>query len=89
MSKAQIITVRIPEDLKKRIERIAKKQGVSMNQFAMYALTKETGSMEANEWFKDYLQGKSKASVYENFDEALAMVQERSLPDWDKSDDDR
>ncbi len=89
MSKAQIITVRIPEDLKKRIERIAKKQGVSMNQFAMYALTKETGSMEANEWFKDYLQGKSKASVYESFDEALAMGQERSLPDWDKSDDDR
>jgi antitoxin component of RelBE/YafQ-DinJ toxin-antitoxin module len=89
MSKAQIITVRIPEDLKKRIERIAKKQGVSMNQFAMYALTKETGAMEANEWFKDYLQGKSKASVYENFDEALAAVHERSLPDWDKVDDDR
>ena len=30
MSKAQVITVRIPEDLKKRLERIAKKQGVSV-----------------------------------------------------------
>ncbi len=84
MNKAQVITVRIPEDLKKRIERIAKKQGVSMNQFAMYALTKETGAMEANEWFKDYFQGKSKASIYDNFDEALEAVHERPLPDWDK-----
>ncbi len=55
-----------------------------MNQFAMYALTKETGAMEANEWFKDYLQGKSKADIYESIDQALAAVQERPLPDWDK-----
>ena len=51
----------------------------------MYALTKETGAMEANEWFKEYLQGKSKSSVYDSFDEALAAVQEHSLPDWDIS----
>ena len=29
MSKINVITVRIPEDLKKRIEKISKKQGIS------------------------------------------------------------
>ena len=58
MSKTNIITVRIPEDLKKRIEKISKEQGISMNQFAMYALTKEAGELEANDWLKEYLKGK-------------------------------
>jgi len=44
MNKTNTITVRIPEELKLRIEKISKKQGVSMNQFAMYALTKEQTS---------------------------------------------
>ena len=60
MSKTNTITLRIPEELKLRIERIAKKQGVSMNQFAMYALTKEAGELEANEWFKAILRAKEK-----------------------------
>lgn len=84
MNKTNVITVRIPEELKQRIERIAKKQGVSMNQFAMYALTKEAGELEANEWFKNYLGGKNREELYENFNEALLAVKERPVPDWDK-----
>lgn len=84
MSKTNIITVRIPEDLKKRIEKISKEQGISMNQFAMYALTKEAGELEANDWLKEYLKGKNKADIYEGFNEAIEAVRERSLPDWDK-----
>ncbi len=83
MNKTNIITVRIPEDLKNRIEKIAKKQGVSMNQFAMYALTKEAGELEANDWFKSYLKGKKREELYESFNEALEAVQERPVPDWD------
>jgi predicted transcriptional regulator len=83
MSKANIITVRIPEDLKKRIEKIAKQQGISMNQFAMYALTKEAGELEVNDFFQRYLQGKKKEDIYEGFNQAMAVVQERPEPDWD------
>ncbi len=45
-----------------------------MNQFAMYALTKEAGELEAREWFKSYLQGKRKEEIYANFNEALMLV---------------
>ena len=84
MSKTNTITLRIPEELKLRIEKIAKKQGVSMNQFAMYALTKEAGELEANKWFKSYLKGKRKEEIYANFNEALMAVQEKPVPDWDR-----
>ena len=55
MSRTNTITLRLPEELKRRIEKIAKKKGVSMNQFAMYALTRKAGELEASEWFKSYL----------------------------------
>ncbi len=84
MNKTNTITVRIPEELKLRIEKISKRQGVSMNQFAMYALTKEAGELEANEWFKNYLRGKKRDALYESFSEALEVVQERPVPDWDR-----
>jgi predicted DNA-binding protein len=84
MNKTNTITVRIPEELKLRIEKISKKQGVSMNHFAMYALTKEAGELEANEWFKNYLKGKNRKELYESFSEALEVVQERPVPDWDR-----
>ena len=85
MNKTNTITLRIPEELKLRIEKISKRQGVSMNQFAMYALTKEAGELEANEWFKYYLKGKNREELYESFSEALEVVQERPVPDWDQS----
>ena len=65
----------MPEELKHRIEKIAKKQGVSMNQFAMYALTREAGELEANEWFRNYLEDKRKEEIYADFNEALMAVQ--------------
>lgn len=84
MDKTNTVTLRLPEELKLRIEKIAKRQGVSMNQFAMYALTKEAGELEANEWFKNYLKGQNKKELYESFSEALQAVQERPVPDWDR-----
>ena len=46
-NKANILTVRMPSDLKQRIGLIAEEQGVSINQFAMYILAKEIGNFEA------------------------------------------
>jgi len=84
MSKASVITVRIPEDLKTRIEKIAKNQGISMNKFALYALTKEAGELEANDFFKQFLKNKKKDDIYEAFNAAMLAVQERPVPDWDE-----
>ena len=40
------LTIRVPEELKDRIETLAAQQGVSINQLAMYAFTKEIGELE-------------------------------------------
>ena len=47
MASASVMTVRIPSDLKHRIEVVAEEQGVSLNQMAMYMFTREVTSMEA------------------------------------------
>ena len=41
MKKASVMTVRLPADLKQRIDIIAAEQGVSLNQIAMYMFAKE------------------------------------------------
>jgi predicted HicB family RNase H-like nuclease len=43
------LTIRVPEELKDRIETLAAQQGVSINQFAMYAFTKEIGELETGQ----------------------------------------
>ena len=40
-TKRNTLTIRVPEDLKQRLEKVATLQGVSVNQFALYAFTKE------------------------------------------------
>ncbi|MCR1795929.1 type II toxin-antitoxin system HicB family antitoxin, partial [Leptospira sp. id769339] len=36
-TKASVLTIRIPSELKHKIERVAEEQGVSINQLALYA----------------------------------------------------
>ena len=36
-----VMTIRVPEELKERIERFSLLQGVSINQFALYSITKD------------------------------------------------
>lgn len=38
--KKHTLTIRAPEELKERIEKYSAMQGVSINQFALYAFTK-------------------------------------------------
>ena len=47
MPKASVLTIRVPADLKHRIALVAKEQGVSINQLAMYMFTKEVEDLEA------------------------------------------
>lgn len=84
-NKASVLTLRIPSELKHKIERIAEEQGVSINQLALYAFTKEVQEMETSNFFSRIFEGKTKAEIYRNFDSVVSKIKSRkSVPEWDK-----
>lgn len=83
MSKASVITLRVPHELKHRIVILANEQGVSINQFAMYALTDIVNQMEFN-LITGRLVGKRREDVMKKGLAILDKVQDRPLPEWDK-----
>jgi len=83
MKSKSTLTIRVPEELKERIETVAAQQGVSINQFAMYAFTKEIGELESGQIFRTITQGIDKKEMFRRVDEILSKVPERAVPDWD------
>lgn len=83
MPKTNIITIRVPEELKERIENTAMLQGVSINQFALYAFTKELSELENSQYFKKYLKDKKREDIIKGFDEVMGKVKNRETEDWD------
>jgi len=84
MANKNTLTIRVPEELKNRIETIAAQQGISINQFAMYALTKEIGELEAGEFFRNISRNVDKKALFKCFDSILSKVADREVPDWDR-----
>ncbi len=84
MHKTNTMTIRVPEELKDRIENTAIMQGVSINQFALYAFTKELSELENSYYFKKYLKEKNKNEIINGFDEIMARVKNRDVDSWDK-----
>ena len=84
MANKNTLTIRVPEELKNRIETIAAQQGISINQFAMYAFTKEIGELEAGEFFRNISRGVDKKALFKRFDSILAKIPDREVPDWDR-----
>ncbi|MBN2436780.1 MAG: toxin-antitoxin system HicB family antitoxin [Spirochaetes bacterium] len=82
-AKASVLTLRIPNELKHKIEKVADQQGVSINQLAMYAFTKEIQEMETYNQFSEYWEKKSKKEIFDDFDSVFSKVQDGSIPDWD------
>lgn len=87
MSKSTL-TIRVPEELKDRIETLAAQQGVSINQFAMYAFTKEIGELETGQLFRNLRRGIDKKTMFSRLDAILNTVSDRDVPDWDRADTD-
>lgn len=85
MSKSTL-TIRVPEELKDRIETLAAQQGVSINQFAMYAFTKEIGELETGQLFRNMRRGIDKKTMFSRLDTLLDKVSDRDVPDWDRAD---
>jgi len=79
-----VLTIRVPRGLKARIEKYSVLEGVSINQFALYAFAKEIAQLETNRYFRERLRGKSKEDLVVAFDAALAKVPDRKSPKWDR-----
>ena len=84
--KRNTLTIRVPEELKERIEKYSAIQGVSINQFALYAFTKELGELETNRYFSKELREKNSKEILSDFDEAMRKVPSKEVPEWDKKE---
>lgn len=83
MKPKSTLTIRVPEALKQRIETLAAQQGVSINQFATYALTKEIGEWATGQVFRSFTKGIDKKAIFKKMDQILATVPDREAPEWD------
>ncbi|MBP7583046.1 MAG: toxin-antitoxin system HicB family antitoxin [Spirochaetes bacterium] len=83
-AKSSVLTIRVPRELKHKIERVADEQGVSINQLALYAFTKEIKEMETSSFFNSITKSKSKKAILDDFDAVMRKVGSKEVPDWDK-----
>ncbi len=85
MNKSKVITLRVPADLKYRLENEAKQQGVSVNNLVNYFLTTQLSQVEAISILNSRLQNKNidtlKKKVTAIFD---AVPENKDVPKWDK-----
>lgn len=78
MTKRSVLTIRVPEDLKIRLEKLADSQGVSLNQLALYAFSKEASQMESQMFLSSRLGNRSRNEVLRNFDSVMSKVSNRA-----------
>ncbi len=85
--KSNVLTIRMPRDLKDRIEKAAGQQGVSMNQFAIYAFTRGISELEVASFFQEQYAGKTRQQIFREFDAVMNEVPTRKKrPQWDEID---
>ncbi len=84
MSKTQIVTLRVPVELKVRLEHAAKHQGVSLNNLANYFLTTQLSQIEALSVIESRISKKNIASLKTKVKRILdAVPKKRTVPEWD------
>jgi Ribbon-helix-helix protein, copG family. len=83
-AKASVLTIRVPKELKHKIEQVADEQGVSINQLALYAFTKEIKELETSSYFNKIWKSRSKSEILNNFDEVMKKVGKAKVPKWDR-----
>ena len=83
MSRTQVVTLRIPVDLKKRLETEAQYQGVSVNQLANYLLNTTLTQIETLTALESRLSKKSVPRLKKKVRSILDKVPSKEVPDWD------
>ncbi len=84
MNKTQVVTLRVPVELKIRLEYEAKQQGVSLNNLANYFLTTQLSQIEAISTIEARISKKNISNLKSKVKKILASVPKKSsLPAWD------
>lgn len=86
MNKTQVVTLRIPVDLKARLENEAHLQGVSMNNLANYLLTTQISQIEVLSAVEKRIAKKDISSLKTKVCKVLDSVQKSTdVPEWDST----
>ena len=84
MSKTQVVTLRVPSELKMRMEYEAKHQGVSMNNLANYFLTTQLSQIEALSKIEQRISQKNITELNSSVQKILSAVpKKKEIPEWD------
>ena len=83
MHKTQVVTLRMPIDLKNRLETTAKYQGVSVNQFANYLLNTTLTQIETLSSLETRVSQKSIPTLKKKVRNILDKIPGKEVPDWD------
>jgi len=85
IQKTQVVTLRVPVEVKSRLDQQAKTQGVSLNNLANYMLTTQLSELEALSKIEQRITSKSLGSLKANVLAILRKVPHKNeLPEWDK-----
>ena len=74
------ITVRLPDSVHNKIREVAKKDGISINQFLSSAAAEKLSAYLT----VDYLKNKAKEGNDQEFDQFLASLADHEPPEWDR-----
>lgn len=83
MSKTQVVTLRMPKELKRRLDREAKYQGVSLNQLTNYLVNIQLTHLEAVSILESRIEKKSIPSLKRKVRRILNKIPERDVPSFD------
>jgi Holliday junction resolvasome RuvABC DNA-binding subunit len=84
MNRNQVLSLRMPSDLKKRLEHQAKLQGISMNQMATYLINTELTQLETIEKLEHKISTRKLTKLKRKVKNILKKVPARNVPEWDK-----
>ncbi len=85
VNKTQVVTLRLPADLKSRLDLQAKLQGVSLNNLANYLLTSQISQLETLSVVEQRLRGKDIKTLKNNVAAILDKVPHKAeVPEWDR-----
>lgn len=84
MNNTKVVTLRMPTELKKRLEREASYQGVSINQLANYLLNIQISQLEMMSSLEARLKRKSITGLKKRVSNILRKVPSRAVPEWDR-----
>ena len=74
------LSLRLPESLHKKLREMAKKEGISINQFASTALSEKMAALMTS----DYLEERARRGSREKFERALSRVPDVEPEERDK-----